>query len=137
MKSKQEPISLATTSSHHQSPSSIYHPSFSDLNTESAASFFTDRNTSLGTLMGVSAFCPIIFSTPSHNRNAALLVNNPGKSKEINSFSRSSGDLVTARFFWWMGWGWRWGAIIRGLMVIRGFYLRTGGCCRQRSSVWW
>ncbi|WOH14319.1 hypothetical protein DCAR_0933838 [Daucus carota subsp. sativus] len=98
MKSKQEPISLATTSSHHQSPPSISHPSFSDLNTESAASFFTDR-TSLDTLMGVSAFCPIIFSTPSHNRNAALPVNNPGKSKEINSFSRSSGGSLTARFF--------------------------------------
>ncbi|KAL1821644.1 hypothetical protein ACET3Z_016513 [Daucus carota] len=79
---------------------SISSPSSSDLDTESTGSFFPDRSTSLGTLMGVSAFPPIIFSTPSHRRNAAPPENNPGKSKKRNTKAAVE-SLLRRRRSWW------------------------------------
>ncbi|KAK1405297.1 Signal recognition particle family protein [Heracleum sosnowskyi] len=72
----------------------ISSPSSSDLDTESTGSFFPDRSTSLGTLMGVSSFPPIIFSTPSQ----PTPIIHPLKSKSNKTATRA---LLKRRRTWW------------------------------------
>ncbi|KAL5748759.1 hypothetical protein ACOSP7_025798 [Xanthoceras sorbifolium] len=86
--------------------------SSSDLDTESTGSFFHDRSTTLGTLMGVS-FPAITFRAPSQSRDGHVTANAAGggvsgtRSKNKNKKKKRGGgapDVSAAarrRWRWW------------------------------------
>ncbi|XP_071690358.1 uncharacterized protein At3g17950-like [Rutidosis leptorrhynchoides] len=93
--------------------------SSSDLDTESTGSFFHDRSTSLGTLMGVaSTFPTITFRVPSQRRDGTPApttttsgaASGPWRRRRRNNNNNSSVDLITERRrkrlrrrrWWWL-----------------------------------
>ncbi|XP_020221880.1 uncharacterized protein At3g17950 [Cajanus cajan] len=80
--------------------------SSSDLDTESTGSFFHDRSTTLGTLMGVN-FPTIAFRVPSQNRNPNSAAEAAGGSRRIAAAAKKkkkATSTVTAaerRRRWW------------------------------------
>ncbi|XP_075661159.1 uncharacterized protein At3g17950 [Castanea sativa] len=80
--------------------------SSSDLDTESTGSFFHDRSTTLGTLMGVS-FPAITFRAPSQNRDPHVTVSvSVSVSRKAKKTRKSSGGvppqiMVERRRRWW------------------------------------
>ncbi|GAV73424.1 hypothetical protein CFOL_v3_16910 [Cephalotus follicularis] len=72
--------------------------SSSDLDTESTGSFFHDRSTTLGTLMGVS-FPAITLSQHQHSQNHASKPNGNNNNKNRNPTSSSVDDRRLRR--WW------------------------------------
>ncbi|KAL4633037.1 hypothetical protein ACB092_04G092100 [Castanea dentata] len=80
--------------------------SSSDLDTESTGSFFHDRSTTLGTLMGVS-FPAITFRAPSQNRDPHVTVSvSVSVSRKAKKTRKSNGGvppqiMVERRRRWW------------------------------------
>ncbi|GKV46823.1 hypothetical protein SLEP1_g53784 [Rubroshorea leprosula] len=79
--------------------------SSSDLDTESTGSFFRDRSTTLGTLMGVS-FPAITFGTPSQNRggNATTTVSvgrTKPKKRGLAAVAFGGERRLHRRWKWW------------------------------------
>ncbi|KAJ9543391.1 hypothetical protein OSB04_023098 [Centaurea solstitialis] len=74
--------------------------SSSDLDTESTGSFFHDRSTTLGTLMGVATTFPTItFRVPSHRRDATVTLGSspPPTTGNVRRRRSNAADLVTER----------------------------------------
>ncbi|XP_059454663.1 uncharacterized protein At3g17950 [Corylus avellana] len=85
-----------------QSSPTISSVSSSDLDTESTGSFFHDRSTTLGTLMGVS-FPAITFRAPSQHRDpqASVSVSRKTKKPRKNNNNSNAPAASLARRRWW------------------------------------
>lgn len=82
---------------------SISSVSSSDLDTESTGSFFHDRSTTLGTLMGVTTCPPITFRAPSQRRDTTGIpaVGLRKAKKKNNKAAAAAEQLLRGRRRWW------------------------------------